>query len=133
MPATVTRLPDEPILVATLTGKFTAEDAMEVFRRSTELINDEDGIIYRITDAREADSTLPEMMQTVKVAAAQSGATTGDPRINVILVGKTTWLNFMRNNMQTRGVELGLVTDFDLALETARIQIAAFNEKQSVL
>jgi len=132
MTVTVTRLNNEPIIIATLSGIVTATMVKEVFRLSTELMGDEDCTFHRITDVRNADSNFMEMMGVIKEAATRAPGSTTDPRIRTTFVGTTTWMTFFRNalqNPQFGGKSLAAFTDIDDALASVRFQLQ--NEKSS--
>jgi hypothetical protein len=87
MPITVERLPDQPILVATYTGQITLQDVKGMYEQSGRLAGDISGAVYRISDTREAKTSLLEILRIARVAADDMPGSTSDPRIHVIFVG----------------------------------------------
>jgi hypothetical protein len=124
MPVTVERLPNEPILIATLTGYVSIEDIREVYCRTARLIGDDPGVFYRITDAREATSEFTEMLKAIQVAAQGIPFATSGPRIVTTMVGTNEWITFYRNALLNRGVNVAGFVDMETALESVRIRIA---------
>ncbi len=124
MPTVVERLPDEPILIATLTGHITIADIQAVYSRTGELIGDDPGVFYRITDAREATSDFTDMLRAIQAASQGMPFATSDPRIVTTMVGTTGWIAFYRNALLTRGVQVAGFTDLETALQSVRIRIA---------
>src|SRR5690349_4364671 len=123
MPVTVQRLPDEPILVATLVGDITIDDVMAMYQQSSALIACEEGVFHRIVDTREATSSFPEMLKVLQRATQEMPAATSSDQIKVTFVGTTTWIEFVRNAFAARGIQMGAFRDMDIALESVRIQI----------
>ena len=124
MPVTVERLEGEPILIATLTGYVDYEDIKNVYIFSNELINDEDKKIYRITDTRTADSSFSEMIKSIQRATQELPGSATDKRIQVVFVGTTSWIQFYRNALQKRGIEIAAFLEMERALEAVRLMIA---------
>ncbi len=123
MPVSVQRLPDEPIIVATLVGEITLEDVKEVYKTTHELIGDEPGIFHRITDTTQATSNFMDMLQMIQVATQSMPSSTQAANIRVTFVGTTHWINFLRNAFQKRGVTMGAFEEMDDALAAVRLQI----------
>ena len=88
MSATVTRMPDEPIIVVTVDGHLDVEIARALYRQIAELAAQIDGPIYRITDVRKQECSFTEMMGVIKEASQGMAGTTSDPRITNIFVGR---------------------------------------------
>src|SRR5450432_2958306 len=132
MPVTVERLPNEPILIATLSGNITGKDFKELYHLSTALIGTEPGMFYRISDVREAVSTFPEMLMAIQVAAQELPSSMTDERIHVTLVGTSTWINFARGVFAKRGITVTVFEEISTALESISWQIAHVNAHQPV-
>lgn len=124
MPATVIRLPDEPILIATLTGDATVDDIKEIYRQSNELMTEDDTHIFRITDVRQATITFPEMLKIIQNATQDMPSSTLDVRVSVTFVGESTWVRFARDAFSKKGFSMAAFTDMEPALESVRINIA---------
>lgn len=124
MPVEVIRLPDEPILIATLIGNVTVEDIKQIYIRSNELITDEDETIFRITDVRKATTTFPEMIKSIQMAVQELPASSRDPRVRITFVGESTWVTFARDTFAKQGIKSAAFTDMDEALDSIRLQIS---------
>ena len=127
MPVTVHRLPDERILVATLSGDITIEDVMIMYEQSSAVIAGEEGVFHRITDTRKATSSFPEMLKVLQRATQEMPAATSSGQIKVTFVGTTTWIEFVRNAFAARGIQMGAFRDMEIALESVRIQLKQDN------
>ena len=124
MPVTVTRIEDEPILLARMTGYVTCRDINNIYMLSNQLITSADKKIYRITDVRESSSSFTEMIKCIQRPTQELAASTEDPRVQVVFVGIHSWNQFFRNTMQNRGVDIAVFMDMDKALESVRLMIA---------
>jgi hypothetical protein len=132
MPATVEKLPDEPIILVTIDGHLDVAIARQIYAEIAELAQDIEGKVYRITDLRKQTSSFMDTIGVVKEAAKGSPGTTSDPRITNVFVGHgkvaPTTLNLMRQkNPESHGV-LETVED---ALEYVRWQIQLDNQTTS--
>jgi len=124
----VTRLENQPIIIATFSEVVTTKDMVEMFHRTDELIAEGENNIYRITDVRDATSNFVEMLGAIKEASTGQPGSTTDPRIHATLVGTTTWINFARNALKSPnfgGVQLAAFDSMDDALESIQIQLDA--------
>ncbi|MBZ0298358.1 MAG: hypothetical protein K8J31_01400 [Anaerolineae bacterium] len=129
MSVTVQLLPGESILIATMTGEVNREKALEVFHLTNELIADIEGPIIRITDVSEATSSFADMINVLNASGRSKEGSTSDPRIQVILVGTSSWLRFFRDAMASAHQGSRNIPAFD-NLEDALL--AARNELQKL-
>lgn len=126
MSVTVTRLENEPILIATMSGIMDTEMAKEAFRQSADLMGDADHTFYRITDVREIDANFVEMLSVIKEASTGEPGSSTDPRIKTTFVGTTTWIAFFRNALQNPkfgGKQMAAFPTMEEALASVRYQI----------
>lgn len=123
MPVTVIRLPDEPILIATLTGDVTIDDIKNIYRQSNDLMTEDDQYIFRITDVREGNSTFPEMLKAIQIVTQEMPSSTMDTRVNVTFVGESVWVKFARDVFLKQGIKMAAFTDMETALESVRLRI----------
>ncbi|MCI0709862.1 MAG: hypothetical protein L0154_06835 [Chloroflexi bacterium] len=75
MPADVTRPSDKAVVIATLTGHVTLEDMTEVYAQTLDLMRPGEDFVYRITDARQADSNFADMLKILMMRKEYGGAT----------------------------------------------------------
>ena len=66
MPITVQRLPDEPFIVANCSGFLTREDFVGMFTQVNEMVQAMEGLIFRIADYRQAESSFMDILKTVQ-------------------------------------------------------------------
>ncbi|QPC82768.1 hypothetical protein G4Y79_24300 [Phototrophicus methaneseepsis] len=104
MPVEVTRDTELPLIIAKLWGQVTAEDIVELYRLSNQLMTSEDDLIYRITwIAEESETTFPEMFKAIQKATLALPASTLDSRIHPIFLGTSSWITFARNAFLQHG------------------------------
>ena len=100
MPAEVIKLEGEPIVIATLTDKVTAEDLVELYDQTLRFLDEETPYLYRISDVRHATSTFPEMSKISTEAREKMGAVS-DSRIHkLVIVGSNQWSEMYREAVQ---------------------------------
>jgi hypothetical protein len=80
-------MPDEPVIVATLTGFVTIDTIKEMYAGSNELARDIVGRLYRITDVTNISSSFMEVLKVVREASQGRPGTSTDPNVTVVLVG----------------------------------------------
>jgi hypothetical protein len=90
MSVTVTRMDDEPILIADFAGKVTAEDIVTMFELSTALIEDGEAV-FRISDFTDVTSEIAEVFKAVDTLRQRPEGSSGDLRITPVLVGRNQW------------------------------------------
>jgi len=133
MPVHVERLPNEPILIATLSGLITEHDFFELYHLSSALIGTEPGMFHRISDLRDATSTFGDILKAIQKAAQEMPASLMDPQIQVTFVGENTWINLARDFFLKRGINLPVFLEMESALESVRIRIASEQKNSGVL
>ena len=109
MPATVEKLPNEPIILVTVEGHLDVSLAREIYAKIAELADDIQGPIYRITDLRKQTSSFADNIAVVKEASNRKPGTTSDPRITNVFVGReqispVTLAVMRRDNPDSHGV-----------------------------
>ncbi len=102
MPIAVDWIPDEPIILATCTGFLTVGDFKGMFEQVAALMQAVEGIIYRIADYREAESSFVDIMKTVQETAKGMSGSVSDPRLKSIYVGTTHWISLARTAYQNQ-------------------------------
>jgi len=102
MSVTVEKLPDEPIIVATIQGHFDVAIAREIFQKSVELAEGIDGHYYRVTDGRQMDISFGDMMKVVEEASRGEPGSTRDQSVTVVLVGTGEMGKLFANMMKLR-------------------------------
>jgi hypothetical protein len=103
MSVKVERVPNEPVIIATLVGPVTAETVHEVFEKSARLAEQIPGRVYRITDVRFSTTTFKDMATILKEAASQQEGSAADPRFCGMLVGSHEWSRMYSKNLQNEG------------------------------
>ncbi len=120
MPVKVSALPDKPVVLATLLGQITLDDATYIFQQTHELRQTMPEHIYRVTDAREATSSVADMIQIIRSGADDIPSATNDPTITIVFVGKSQWSKLFIDAMRQQQfgqVHIPLFNTLDEALE----------------
>jgi hypothetical protein len=120
MTVEVSTLPDKPVVLATLRGQITLDDARYIFQQTHELRQSMPDHIYRLTDVREATSSFSEIIQIIRSGADDLPSATNDPTITVVFVGKSQWSKLFIDAMRQQQfgqVTIPLFNTLDEALE----------------
>jgi hypothetical protein len=126
MPATVERLPNEPIIIVTVTGQLTVEVMRDVYRQIAEIADDVVPPLYRITDTRFREASFAEMMAIIKEASKGMPGTTTDPRIRNMFVGRDKMAMIGRDcysNVTPQGNVMPMFETIEEALVYIRLEI----------
>jgi hypothetical protein len=87
MPVTLERVPNEPVVIATLQGFVNIDTIKEMYSRSTDLARDIAGPWYRLTDVTNISTSFMEVLKVVREASRGLPGTSSDPNVTVVLVG----------------------------------------------
>lgn len=120
MTVEVSTLPDKPVVLATLRGQITLDDARYIFQQTHKLRQSMPDHIYRLTDVREATSSFSEIIQIIRSGADDLPSATNDPTITVVFVGKSQWSKLFIDAMRQQQfgqVTIPLFNTLDEALE----------------
>ncbi len=123
MAVRVTRLPGEPIVIATLSGPLDVDAIRTMFVQTAELTQDVDGPIYRIGDFTNADASFKSMARVVTETTRYRPYGTRDPRIKPVLVCGYNRLRFLPNLFRQKefgGVDMPVFDTVDEALVYVR-------------
>jgi hypothetical protein len=126
MPITVSRLENQPILIATFSGVITVQDMAGMYEDSNALIGENETRVYRVSDVRTATSNFAEMFGVIKLASKGQAGSTSDSRIQVYFVGTSTWINFARSTLKSPlygGLQIAAFDTMEAALEAIHTQI----------
>lgn len=96
----VERIPDEPIIIATLSGDITPETVMEMFAQSAYWADKLGGRVYRITDIRSTEISFPDLVVVLASCAHRQPGSPSDSRICGVLVGTHGWARFFVDSAQ---------------------------------
>lgn len=126
MSVTVTRIPNEPILVATIEGDVDLSTIQDLFAQSRELMKDMQGHVYRITDTRKAGVTFSELRDIVREAATRTEGSSTDPNVTPVFVGNQQMLRMtsgLMRQQQFGGIQIPIFGSIEEALEHIRTLI----------
>ncbi len=121
----VTRLPEEPIIIATLCGPLNVDVVRTVFTQTAELAQDVNGPIYRISDFLNADASFKSLVGVITETTRLRPYGTRDPRIHPVLVCGYNRLRFLPELLCRKefgSVKVPIFDTLDEALIYARSQ-----------
>jgi hypothetical protein len=127
MPVLLTRLPDEPIIVATLHGRMDKHTVRELFDRTRDLAEGISGRLYRISDFTQVELTFADMASALVEARYGGVGATTDPRLRPVMVAPTNRARLFANIMQEPlfgGVSFPVFETVEEALGYARLELA---------
>jgi hypothetical protein len=131
MPISVARLTHQPVLVATYTGQITVQDVKSMYEESGKLAQDITGAVYRISDTREATTSLVEILRIAREAAQDMPGSTSDPRIHVIFVGTNEATRMMVDVLKQPhfvGKQFAIFRSMEEALTSVQYEISKTSE-----
>jgi hypothetical protein len=127
MPISVERLPDQPIIISTYSGRVTVGDMHYAFARSAALISPDETRVYRIVHIDNIDVTFADVLHFAQTASADLPGAFMDPRFSVLMVGHDQWtklfLQFM-GQKQFGGMTLPCFVTLAQALAYVQTEMA---------
>jgi hypothetical protein len=127
MPVTVERIPNEPIILAHLWGVVDVSCIREMYTQSAPILDEIGTHTYRITDARDVETTFSDLVQILGKTMAGEPGSTGDARITPILVGTNAWVKMLQESLKQQqygAKQLAMFETRDDAFAHARSLIA---------
>lgn len=128
MTTRVERIPGEPIILITIQGHLDAHIVQNTYKQVAELARHIEGPVYRITDLRQMEVTLTDMVEIIKEASRGLPGSATDPCILNVFVGKSHMSRFAADMLRLRrfgGVCCVLMTTLDDALAYVRVKTAS--------
>ncbi|RMF77249.1 MAG: hypothetical protein D6737_18195 [Chloroflexi bacterium] len=99
MPATIECLSDQSIILITIEGRYTIEDARDIWAQTNDLIDTLEGDVYRIVDVCKMEISFGDMLAiTQEIIKGQPG-TAVDPRIQTIYIGHNPMNRIIRDKI----------------------------------
>ena len=89
MPITIEMLPNEPIIIARLQGRITAEDAADYVRMCVDLVANNSANYFRIHEVTDAEIAISDMLPISTYMGANLPASLRDSRFQEIFVGNS--------------------------------------------
>lgn len=129
MPYTLTKLPDEPIIIVTLEDPFTVEDAKNT-AQETPQYRSEDYVSFMISDASNITLPFSEMMMIMAEVAGEGAGKINDPQMRVVSVGNDEMVKFAAEAYkqdQYGAADVQMFEAVDDALQYVREQLAQLN------
>ncbi len=126
MPVTIEKLPDQPVIVITVTEPFDHFKELPAgFRKFQELAASVQGTIYRIIDV--TGWRVPFNAVVDGLAADTRGGAATDPRVRTVLVGSGEMVELGVKAVKQRqygGREMALFASMDEALAYVNAELA---------
>lgn len=92
MTLTVERLPDEPIIIATISGEVHEDTIIEMWRQSLELAKAHGDLhFYRVTNIQAITTTFRDFIHIVRRASMGIPGSSSDPNVTVVMVTHNHW------------------------------------------
>ena len=128
MPATVTRLPNEPIVVVKITPPADPQKEVgEVTQAIAEMFEGKEGPIYRINDFTDANLSFPVLVTGLALETQGLPGSFSDPRVKMVFVGTSDMVELGAKSMrqeQYGGLDILLFATLDDALAHIRAELA---------
>lgn len=134
MPVSVEKLAGEPIIVVTIKGHLDAEMMRAIYAEVAELSQGIAPPVYHITDVREMDVTLADMVEILKEASRGVAGSATDSRVANVFVGRSPMSRFAADMLRLRrfgGVSTVLLSTLDDALAYVRLKTATTSQRPS--
>lgn len=125
MTTRVERMPGEPIIVVTINGHLDAPIMQRIYEQVTSHAQAIEGAVFRITDVRQMDVTLADMVEIIKEAGRGKPGSASDPRIVNVFVGKSHMSRFAADMLRLRrfgGISTVLMNTLEDALAYVRVK-----------
>ncbi len=125
MPATVEKLPEQPIAVVHYHGHVTVEDTRAVFAQIAGLIDTYGAPFYRVTCVQSEDAavTFDEVMMMTTLSSRGIRGSATDPDVTTVLVGEHPLVDMFVEAMRQEpfgAVEIPVFTQEETALAFIR-------------
>jgi hypothetical protein len=123
MPAIVEKFFGQPIAIAILKGQITESDMEKVYAETLSFFSDSlDECFYQITDARQADFSLPETLKILSTVT-QIIHTCNRSQIQFVFIGTPAW-NSMAQVLLAKHAVYGM---------NSNLKVAFFNDMNEAI
>lgn len=119
MTVTLEKLPDEPILLATLSGDVKLEEMEQIYAQTAELLQATHTRLYRITRIENNTTSFMDILKILQAAGKGKPGSSSDPNVTVIFLGSGSLIQFITNALrqpQFAGVKLPIFPTLEEAL-----------------
>jgi hypothetical protein len=126
MELTVYQLPDEPIIIATLTGTVTGEGVREMFNQTATIMGDSQERWWRITDVRNVNVSPIDAVMVIKEIVMGGDGSVRDKRVRGFLLGNHQWAKMTQKTLSEPsfgGLDVPVFETIGDAVKQARIEI----------
>ncbi len=129
MPFSVTKLPDQPIIIGTYTGVVRCQDVKDATKRALELLQTDAAVIakgwkYYIVDVRTLDMDFAELSCIIDYELQGYPGTFTDPYAVSVMVGTNLIIRAFQKIMNQQGVDASALAVY-LRMEDAHAAIQA--------
>jgi hypothetical protein len=124
MPLKMTKLPNEPIIIATITGILDTDVVSQMYRQTNEIMA-QLGLskVYRISDYTEANISFADLLRVTALAGTDQPGSANDPRITPLFVGTDAMVRLGADVLRQRQVNIQIFRTINDALDAIRLQM----------
>jgi hypothetical protein len=99
MTVTLEKLPNEPIVMATLSGEVTIAEMEDMYAQCAQIIK-EIGHIYRVTHLDNPTTGFMDILKILQAAGKGMPGSSSDPNVGVIFLGSGSLIQLITNTMR---------------------------------
>ena len=128
MSVSVTRLPEEPIIVVRVTEQLNLLSIRTLVRESADLCAGMSSTVYRVIDVFDADASINELARALVEAKGRTRGSVLDSQIVSVLVARPNRMRFIADLLARKefgGLDMPVYDSLDEALASLRADIAA--------
>lgn len=103
MPIQIEIVTEDPIILVTVYGEFTAEDARDISLNTASVLHEYGRKIYRIHDIRAADMSFPNILAVIREARKGEFVGSLDERVQMLVVGRNPMFDLARSSYENSG------------------------------
>jgi hypothetical protein len=126
MSVIVTKLPNEPIVIADVQGRMDVESIRNIFAQTAVLCHEDGGQIYQIASFLDVDASIKDAARVLVEASRGAPGSALDPKVRAVLVAGHNRVRLLFDLMRQKefgGVEVPVFDTLDAALAYVREQI----------
>ncbi len=128
MPVTVTRLPDEPIVLAQVYDRMDLATVRDLYDQTALCIDGMEGPIYHISCFVDVDASIRDLALALVESSRRRQGSVRDPRLTPIMVAGHNRLRLLSDAMREKefgGLDVPVFDTLDEALSYARSLIVS--------
>jgi hypothetical protein len=126
MSVMVTRLPNEPILIADVHGRMDVEAVRNLFAQTAAFCNEVNDTVYQIASFLNVDASINDAARVLVEASRGARGSALDPQVKAVMVAGHNRVRLLIDLMRQKefgGAEVPVFDTVDAALAFVREQI----------